>query len=97
MNCNIIFDYISAHNGEYWYRCTTCGASDWFAYYEKPAITSQLSTCRKDDQEQLENYELQQRVFVEINSMSIKQLAQQIIAYRKRIAQLEALNKVNNT
>jgi hypothetical protein len=27
------FDGLSRHNGEYWYKCTKCGASDWIASY----------------------------------------------------------------
>ena len=32
---NIIPDGLSSHNGEYWYKCTKCGKSDWIASYGK--------------------------------------------------------------
>lgn len=35
-NCNVVFDFVSPHNGEYWFKCTYCGATDWFAYYSQP-------------------------------------------------------------
>jgi len=27
------FEYCHPHNGEYWYKCSICGASDWIANY----------------------------------------------------------------
>lgn len=27
------YDGLSFHNGEYWYKCTKCGATDWIASY----------------------------------------------------------------
>jgi hypothetical protein len=30
---NIVEDGLSPHNGEYWYKCTKCGKSDWIAFY----------------------------------------------------------------
>lgn len=30
---DIVDDGVSSHNGEYWYRCTKCGMSDWIASY----------------------------------------------------------------
>ena len=30
---NIIGDGVSNHNGEYWYKCSKCGMSDWIASY----------------------------------------------------------------
>lgn len=23
--CNVEFDFLSPHNGEYWYKCSVCG------------------------------------------------------------------------
>lgn len=28
-----VYDGLSPHNGEYWYKCTKCGATDWIASY----------------------------------------------------------------
>ncbi len=47
MSCNIVFDFVSPHNNEYWYKCTTCGASDWFAYTYKPNATGPIAGCVK--------------------------------------------------
>jgi hypothetical protein len=47
MTCNIKFDFVSKHNGEYWYYCTHCGAKDWFAYYDKPASDKPIGDCKK--------------------------------------------------
>lgn len=42
------FDFVDGHKGEYWYNCTECGASDWFAHYDRPQDPSQcLPTCKK--------------------------------------------------
>jgi hypothetical protein len=30
---NIVDNGLSPHNGEYWYKCTKCGKSDWIASY----------------------------------------------------------------
>lgn len=43
--CNVIFDYSSPHNGEYWYKCTTCGASDWVARYDKFERNEPIKGC----------------------------------------------------
>lgn len=45
MSCNIIFDFVSPHNGEYWYKCTTCGASDWFGRNATVYADSPLRDC----------------------------------------------------
>ncbi len=46
MMCNIHFDYISPTGGEYWYRCLTCGAQEWFV--EPLNDTSPLQNCKDD-------------------------------------------------
>jgi hypothetical protein len=46
MTCNIVFDFHSPHNNEYWYRCTTCGATDWLAYYDADK-TPKFYGCKK--------------------------------------------------
>jgi len=89
MSCNIVFDYISPHNGEYWYHCTTCGARDWFGRTTVVSATEPLGNCRKDDPEHLTNYELEQQTQSDIDSMTRAQLLKQVMHYRKRIAQLE--------
>ena len=45
--CNIAYDYCSPHNGEYWYKCTTCGATDWCAYYDKFERNEPLRGCKQ--------------------------------------------------
>ena len=45
MTCNIVFDFCSPHNGEYWYRCETCGASKWFAYGQTPRKDAPIDAC----------------------------------------------------
>jgi hypothetical protein len=47
MSCNVVFDFVSPHNGEYWYKCTTCGAQDWCAYYDKFERNEPLRDCKK--------------------------------------------------
>lgn len=44
-DCNVVFDGLSAHNGEYWYRCTTCGKTDWCAYYDEFEKNEPLKDC----------------------------------------------------
>ena len=43
--CNVAFDYLSEHNGEYWYKCTTCGKSDWFSRSVKPDPNQPIKGC----------------------------------------------------
>lgn len=31
---NIVEDGVDIHKGDYWYKCTKCGQSDWIAFYE---------------------------------------------------------------
>ena len=44
-DCNVVFDFLSNHNGEYWYRCLTCGRTDWCAYYDKFEPNEPLKDC----------------------------------------------------
>lgn len=37
---DIVFDGMSPHNGEHWYKCTECKKSDWIASY---GVLSQLN------------------------------------------------------
>lgn len=39
------FMFLSSHNGEYWYECPDCKATEWFSYYSKPKPDQILSTC----------------------------------------------------
>lgn len=55
MSCNLEFDFHSPHNNEYWYRCTTCGETDWFAYYGRPKNTDPLRTCKNKKEESTMN------------------------------------------
>jgi len=55
MNCNLQFDFHSPHNNEYWYRCTTCGEKDWFAYYSKPKKTDALRSCKLKQEPKMED------------------------------------------
>ena len=45
MKCDVVFDYISIHNGEYWYQCRTCGARDWFSYSSAPRNDAPIANC----------------------------------------------------
>ncbi len=85
MSCNIKFDYVSPHNNEHWYKCTTCGAKDWFAYYDKPKNNSPLTRCRKDNPEYLKLYAEEQ----ELIDLPPSQLVEQIIKQRRYIQKLE--------
>ena len=31
-----VFDGVSPHNGEYWYKCTRCEVTDWLSRGDKP-------------------------------------------------------------
>jgi hypothetical protein len=55
MNCNLVFDFHSPHNNEYWYKCTTCGESDWFAHYSQPEKTDSLRTCKQKQETKMED------------------------------------------
>jgi hypothetical protein len=86
MTCNIVFDFHSPHNNEYWYRCTYCDASDWFSYYDKPAHDGPIIGCKANDPEH--NYKVQQ--LKDLQNSTKQQLLQQILHYRTRISELEA-------
>jgi hypothetical protein len=36
MKCDVRFDYVHPHNGERWFRCVTCGHTDWFGRGHTP-------------------------------------------------------------
>lgn len=44
-DCDVVFDFCSPHNGEYWYRCNTCGRTDWCAAYDKFKYNEPLKDC----------------------------------------------------
>lgn len=48
--CNVEFTFVSPHNGEYWFKCKDCGATDWFAYYDVKTVKSDnpIRGCKKD-------------------------------------------------
>ena len=48
MKCDVVFDYASSHNGEYWYKCKTCGATDWCAYYDKFDNDKPIRGCKSE-------------------------------------------------
>jgi bifunctional NMN adenylyltransferase/nudix hydrolase len=42
------FDFVDRHKGEYWHKCSECGATDWFADYNRPSnLNDCLPTCKK--------------------------------------------------
>ena len=45
-DCNVVPDGVSKHNGEYWYKCLTCGRTDWCAYYDKFEKNEPLKDCK---------------------------------------------------
>jgi hypothetical protein len=49
--CDVVFDFHSPHNNEYWYKCNTCGATDWFAYYHRDKVKRDepLKDCEMRD------------------------------------------------
>ena len=49
--CDVVFEYCSPHNGEYWYKCKTCGATDWFAYYDTPERYEPIRGCNSTKKE----------------------------------------------
>lgn len=44
-DCDVVFDFCSQHNGEYWYKCNTCGSEDWVPYYDKFERNEPLKDC----------------------------------------------------
>ena len=53
MNCNIVFDYIHPHNGEYWFKCSECGARDWYGRGVAPVQTLPIKGCVNNQIKQL--------------------------------------------
>ena len=46
LDCNVVADSVDLHRGEHWYRCTTCGRTDWCAVYDRFERTEPLLDCR---------------------------------------------------
>jgi hypothetical protein len=86
MSCNIVFDFVSPHNNEHWYRCTTCGATDWFAYYGRPAHDKPIKGCNPEFVATPINTS---DPYSDLESMTREQLMGQIIRYRRYIEKLE--------
>lgn len=87
--CNIVFDFISPHNGEYWYTCTECGASDWFNYAYKPAKSESINGCNLDPMHQ-KTYIDRQKLLDELRGMSLGKLADLVISLREKVIELES-------
>lgn len=34
--CSYVSNGVNKHRGEYWWKCTVCGATDWISYYSEP-------------------------------------------------------------
>lgn len=45
-DCDVVFDFLSPHNGEYWFKCKTCGASDWCGRHDKFEQHEPLKDCK---------------------------------------------------
>lgn len=45
-NCDVVFDFLSQHNGMYWFKCKTCGASDWCGRHDKFEQHEPLKDCK---------------------------------------------------
>jgi hypothetical protein len=45
-DCNVVADGVDRHRGEYWYKCLTCGRTDWCAYYDKFEKNEPLKDCK---------------------------------------------------
>jgi hypothetical protein len=69
MTCNLVFDFHSPHNNEYWYKCTTCGETDWFAYYNRPKKTDSLNTCKEKRQMTANNTNRPRYLWIRPNSV----------------------------
>lgn len=57
MKHNLIFDGLSPHNGEYWYKCSICGQKDWIAsygtmqqlnFYNRECVSEQSSNIQQN-------------------------------------------------
>lgn len=79
MSCNVVFDYVDSHKSEYWYKCTHCHATDWFAHYGRPARDKPIDGCNP-------NY-IQHRP--EPEDMTREQLLQEVKHLRKYNNKLE--------
>ncbi len=86
MTCNIIFDYVYPHNNEHWYKCTTCGATDWFAYYDTPAHDKPIKGCNPEFVATPINTS---DPYSYLESMTSQQLIGQIVRYRGYLTILE--------
>ena len=84
MTCNIVFDYVDSHKSEYWYKCTHCGARDWFAHYGRPSLDKPIKGCNPACVPQPP----------ELEDMTRAQLIGQIMEHRRCIEELE--NKYND-
>lgn len=52
-SCVYKFSFHSPHNNEYHYKCTTCGAEDWCAYYDKfETGVDQMGGCKNLNEEE---------------------------------------------
>ena len=69
MPCRVTFDFVSDHNGEYWYKCDTCGAREWFGRSASPRSDHPLEGCGAKD----------------VQDMTREQLMGQVLQYRKRL------------
>jgi hypothetical protein len=73
MPCHVTFDFLSDHNGEYWYKCDTCGARDWFGRSASPRSDNPLEGCQAKD----------------LQDMTREQLMGQVMRYRRRLDRIE--------
>ena len=86
MTCNVIFDFHSPHNNEYWFKCTHCGARDWFAYYDKPESDRPIKNCNPDFKAtQIDPND----PYSDLYNLSKEQLMAQIVRYRNYMQKLE--------
>lgn len=84
---NVVFDYLSPHNGEYWYKCTVCGAGDWVAHNSAP-LTFEDTECvpapRAQTAAELEEGNVRRQVALEA----------QVTQLEKECAELRERNEV---
>jgi hypothetical protein len=73
MSCNIVFDFVDSHKSEYWYRCTHCHATEWFAHYGRPAQDKPIKGCNPSYIQHLPDPE----------DMTREQLIKEVSALRK--------------
>jgi hypothetical protein len=89
MSCNIVFDYLNEHNGEYWYKCTTCGAREWFGRHSKPYTNTKLTNCRASDEIHCADYQAVYAIEQQISGMSYSKIAKMLLDNKQYIAKLE--------